>query len=75
MSTTTIRLDDEDSDLLDILASEYGGRSGAISQAIRNLAAERERQEAFRSFLAEWVAEKGPVSEDDIAAMAERYGL
>ena len=46
MATTTVRLDDEDEALLDMLASEHGGRSGAIRQAIRNLAAERRRQQA-----------------------------
>ena len=75
MATTTVRLDDEDEALLDMLASEHGGRSGAIRQAIRNLAAERTRQQALRSFLSEWDAEAGPVDEDEVTAMAERYGL
>lgn len=75
MSTTTVRLDDEDEALLDMLAPEYGGRSSAIRQALRNLAADRKRQNALRSFLAEWDTEDGPVDEDDIAGMAERYGL
>ncbi len=52
MSTTTVRLDDEDEALLDMLAPEYGGRSSAIRQALRNLAADRRRQDALRSFLA-----------------------
>jgi len=75
MSTTTVRLDDEDEALLDMLAPEYGGRSSAIRQALRNLAADRKRQNALRSFLAEWDTEDGPIDEDDIAGMAERYGL
>ncbi len=75
MSTTTVRLDDEDEAILDMLAPEFGGRSSAIRQALRNLAADRKRQDALRSFLAEWDAEKGPINEDDIAAMADRYGL
>ena len=75
MSTTTVRLDDEDEALLDMLAPEYGGRSSAIRQALRNLAADRKRQTALRSFLAEWDGEEGPVDEEDIAAMADRYGL
>ena len=75
MSTTTVRLDDEDEALLDMLAPEYGGRSSAIRQALRNLAADRKRQTALRSFLAEWDGEEGPVGEENIAAMADRYGL
>jgi predicted transcriptional regulator len=75
MSTTTVRLDDEDEALLDMLAPEYGGRSSAIRQALRNLAADRRRQDALRSFLAEWDAEAGPTDDEDIAAMADRYGL
>lgn len=75
MSTTTVRLDDEDEALLDILAPEYGGRSSAIRQALRSLAADRKRQSALSAFLAEWDTEQGPIEEEDIAAMAERYGL
>jgi predicted transcriptional regulator len=75
MSTTTVRLDDEDEALLDLLAPEYGGRSSAIRHALRNLAADRKRQNALRSFLAEWDAGEGPIDEDDVAAMAQRYGL
>ena len=75
MSTTTVRLDDEDEALLDILAPEYGGRSSAIRQALRSLAADRKRQHALSAFLAEWDTEEGPIEEEDVAAMAERYGL
>ena len=75
MSTTTVRLDDEDEALLDMLAPEYGGRSSAIRQALRNLAADRKRQNALRSFLAEWDTEDDPIDEDDITGMAKRYGL
>lgn len=70
-----VRLDDEDEALLDMLAPEFGGRSSAIRQALRNLAADRRRQNALRSFLAEWDQEDYPIDEDDIAGMAERYGL
>lgn len=75
MSTTTVRLDHEDEALLDMLAPEYGGRSSAIRQALRNLAAERRRQDALRSFLAAWDAEAGPIDDQDVAEMADRYGL
>ena len=75
MTTTTVRLDDEDEALLDMLAPEYGGRSSVIRQALRNLAADRRRQDALQSFLAEWDAEAGPIDDEEIAAMADRYGL
>ncbi len=75
MSTTTVRLDDEDEAILDMLAPQYGGRSSAIRQALRHLAADRKRQDALRAFVAQWDADEGPIDEQDIAAMAERYGL
>ncbi len=77
MGTTTVRLDDEDEDeaLLDMLAPEYGGRSSAIRQALRNLAADRKRQSLLSSFLAEWDSEEGPIGEEDVKVIAERYGL
>ena len=75
MTTTTVRLDDEDEQLLDRLAPEFGGRSSAIRQALRFLAADRERRDALSSFVEAWNSEAGPVDEDAVAAMAERYGL
>ncbi len=75
MGTTTVRLDDEDEALLDVLAPEYGGRSSAIRHALRLLAADRRRQNALRSFVAEWDTDEGPIDERDVAAMAERFGL
>ena len=75
MSTTTVRLDEDDEALLDMLAPEYGGRSSAIRQALRNLGAEQKRKHALRSLVAKWDAEEGPIDEADVAAMAERFGL
>ena len=75
MSTTTVRLDDEDGQILDRLAPEFGGRSGAIRQALRFLAADRERRDALSNFVEAWNAEAGPLDEDAAAAMAARYGL
>jgi predicted transcriptional regulator len=75
MSTTTVRLDDEDKALLDMLAPEYGGRSSAIRQALRNLAAERRRSDALHAFLADLDSHDGPVDDEDITAMVDRYGL
>ena len=57
------------------LAPQFGSRSGAIRQALHNLEAERDRRDALKSFVDEWNAEAGPVDENAVAAMAERYGL
>lgn len=75
VSTTTVRLDDEEEALLDLIAPDYGGRSGAIRAAVRSLAEERRRREALRAFVDEWDAESGPVDETEVEAMAERFGL
>ena len=75
MSTMTIHLDDEHEQILDELAQEFGGRSSAIRQALRFLAADREKRDDLRSFVRAWNAEAGPLDEDAVAAMSERYGL
>ena len=75
VSTTTVRLDDDDELLLDKLAPAYGGRSNVIRQALRTLSAEVDRQQALEDFLAEWQAEAGPLDDDAVDAMARRYGL
>lgn len=75
MSTTTVRLDDDDEALLDLLAPEYGGRSSAIRHALRELGADRHRQDALRQFVEAWEDQAGPVDDGDVAAMADRYGL
>ena len=75
VSTTTVRLDDDDDAILEALAPEYGGRSSVIRHALRELAGQRRRHEALGRFLADWDDEAGPVDEDEIAAAAERYGL
>ena len=75
MSTTTVRLDDEDEQLLDLIAAEHGGRSSAIRIAIRALAADRRRCELLAAFLDEWNAEAGPIADDDVQAMIARFGL
>ncbi len=75
MGATTVRLNDEDEALLDMLADEYGGRSSAIRHAVRHLAADRQRLHALRSFVAEWAGKDGPIDDQEVAAMAERYGL
>ena len=75
MSTTTVRLDRDDDALLDSLAPEFGGRSSVIRHAIRTLAADRRRHDALLEWLDTWGADSGPLEEDEIAAMTERYGL
>ncbi len=75
MATTTVRLDDDDEALLDLLAPEFGGRSSALRHALRALAAQRKRQRDLRSFLAEWDLHGEPPDEEEVTAMARRYGL
>ena len=75
MSTTTVRLNADDNEILDGLAVTFGSRSNAIRQALRSLAADRRRHLALESFLDDWNAEAGPVDEEAVAAMARRYGL
>jgi Arc/MetJ-type ribon-helix-helix transcriptional regulator len=75
MSTTTVRLDHDDEHLLDKLAITYGGRSNAIRQALRQLAAEADRHEALDGFLEDWQRDAGPIDEAAVEAMAARYGL
>ncbi len=75
MSTTTVRLDPDDENALDRLATRLGGRSNAIRQALRLLSAEVDRKESLEEFLAEWEAAEGPIDEAAVGAMAKRYGL
>jgi Arc/MetJ-type ribon-helix-helix transcriptional regulator len=75
MSAISVRLDAEDQALLDMLAPEFGGRSSAIRHALRSLAAVRHRRDALCSFLADWDADEGPVDDQDIATMTDRFGL
>ncbi len=62
-----------DRELLDELASEFGGRSAAIKQGLVMLAEEHRRRRALADFMAEWVAESGPPGPDGVAAMRERH--
>ena len=75
MSTTTVRLDEDDEHILDELASAYGGRSNAIRQALRRLAAEVDRQQTLEDFLTDWERAEGPVDEVAVETMAHRFGL
>jgi len=75
VATTTVRLDPEEERALDELASIHGGRSNALRVGLKLLAAEAHRQTALADLLADWDRESGPVNNDDVLAMSERYGL
>lgn len=75
MATTTVRLDPDEEHTLDELAGVYGGRSNALRQGLRLLAADTRRRSALADLLAEWECKAGPVSEDAVAVMTERYNL
>jgi Arc/MetJ-type ribon-helix-helix transcriptional regulator len=75
MSTTTVRLDPDEEQTLDELAELHGGRSNALRQGLRLLAADTHRRSALADLLLDWERESGPVSEEAVAAMTERYAL
>jgi predicted transcriptional regulator len=75
MATTTVRLDPDEERTLDELAEIHGGRSNALRVGLRLLAAETQRHSALADLLTEWEHEAGPVDEDAVAAMSDRYGL
>jgi hypothetical protein len=54
----------------------HGGQQALQHLQVQlRLAAERGRLDDLRSLLAEWDADAGPVSDEDVAAMTDRYGL
>lgn len=75
MATTTVRLTPEEEEALDMLAERYGGRSGAIRHAVRQLAAEQSRQDSLQEALADWAETRGPVEEDAVVDAIQRFGL
>ena len=75
MSTTTIRLDAEDEATLNELAGVHGGRSNALRQGLKLLAAATRQRVALAEFLAEWELEAGPVSDEEKALMAAQFEL
>ena len=64
----------EDRQRLKRLAPVFGSRKAALHEALRRLADEEDRKEAFDAFLKEWAEEDGAPSDEEIAAMATRYG-
>lgn len=75
MGTTTVRLDAEEEQALDELAALYGGRSSALRKGLRLLAASTRRQAALAEFVHEWETEAGPVDDDTISRVTNRYDL
>lgn len=75
MAKTTVRLEKEDCQLLERLAPKFGGREATVREALHRLAADHDRKEAFDAFLKAWDEEDGPLSEEEIAAVAKRCGL
>ena len=75
MARTTVRLEKEERQILERLAPTFGGKEATVREALQRLAADQDRREALSAFLNEWEAEDGPLSDQEIAAMAERYGL
>lgn len=75
MATTTVRLDPDEEHTLDELAEIHGGRSNALRVGLRLLAAENERRTALTELLVDWADEVGPVDDEEVAAMSDRFGL
>ena len=75
VAKTTVRLDDEQRQLLERLAPKFGGQAATIREALQRLAADQDRQESFDAFLQAWEEEDGPLSNEEIAAVAKRCGL
>jgi predicted transcriptional regulator len=75
VSTTTIRLDPDEEHTLDQLAEIHGGRSNALRQGLKLLAASTQRRAALAELLRDWDSEVGAVDEQTVATMAKRYEL
>ena len=70
-----MRLSKEDRQVLERLALKFGGREATIREALQRLAADHDRKEAFDAFLKAWDEEDGPLSDEEISAVARRCGL
>ena len=73
VGTITVRLDEDDEQLLDELARRHGSRSDAIRAAIRELSGHERRQAALAKLVDEWIQEYGEPSEEDQARIAALY--
>ncbi|MCY4067790.1 MAG: hypothetical protein OXE79_01605 [Acidimicrobiaceae bacterium] len=72
-TTTTVRLNDEERELLAGLADDYGSQTAAIRRGLLLLSRERSRREALREFLDGWAEEAGSPDPEAVAAMRSRY--
>ncbi len=70
-----VRLDEETRTLLERIAPELGGREATVREALHRLAADHDRKQALSDFLEAWDTEAGPLSPDEVSALAERCGL
>ena len=70
-----MRLEKADRQILERLAPKFGGRAATVREALQRLAADHDRREAVDAFFEEWEAESGPLSPDEVAAIAKRCGL
>ena len=75
MARRTVRLDDEGRQILERLAPKFGGKTAAIHEALQRLAADHDRKVAFDAFMKAWEEADGPLSDQEISAMAKRCGL
>ena len=75
MARRTVRLDDEGRQILERLAPKFVGKTAAIHEALQRLAADHDRKVAFDAFMKAWEEADGPLSDQEISAMAKRCGL
>lgn len=75
MATTTVRLDPDEEQTLDQLAEIHGGRSNALRQGLKLLAASTQQRAALAELLLDWDREAGAVDQRAVTTMAERYEL
>ncbi len=75
MSTTTVRLDPDEAKTLDELAEIHGGRSNALREGLRLLAAATQRRAALADLVRDWENETGPVTDAAVDAISVRYDL
>ena len=75
MMKAAVWLPKEERQILERLAPKFGGRQEALREALQRLAADEDRRESFDAFLQAWEEEDGPLSNEEIAAVAKRCGL
>ena len=75
MLKAIVWLNAEDRQRLERLAPVCGSRKAALHEALRRLADEEDRKEAFDAFLKEWAEEDGAPSDEEITEVTTRFGL